>query len=160
MNDIPLELTVNGDRHELHVSPTLPLVALLRDVLGLTGTKKGCGTGDCGSCTVLMNGKAVSSCLVLAADARGASITTVEGLSTGVELHPVQKEFIEHGAIQCGFCTPGMIMTAVDLLGRNTSPTENEVKEAVSGNLCRCTGYAKIIEAIMAAVEHESGDGV
>lgn len=155
MNSIGLEITVNGDPHELHVSPTLTLIALLRDVLGLTGTNKGCGTGDCGSCTVLMNGKAVNSCLVLAADARGASITTIEGLSEGAELHPVQRSFVEHGAIQCGFCSPGMIMTAVDLLRRNPSPTEDEVREGVSGNLCRCTGYVKIIEAIIAVIDHD-----
>jgi len=154
-----LDLIVNGDMHELHVSPMLTLLELLRDVLGLTGTKKGCGTGDCGACTVLMNGNAVNACLVLAADVRGSKIITIEGLAGPGGLHPVQKRLVEHGAIQCGFCTPGMIMTAVALLGRNPSPTEDEVREAISGNLCRCTGYAKIIEAVLAAANGEGGGG-
>ncbi len=155
MNKIPVNITVNGQDHYINVFPTTTLLELLRDNLGLTGTKKGCGTGDCGACTVLMNGKAVNSCLVLAGNAHGADIFTIEGLARATELHPVQRSFVDHGAIQCGFCSPGMIMIAVDLLSRNSAPSEEEIKEAISGNLCRCTGYIKIIEAIMAVRTHE-----
>jgi len=155
MSDISVDLTVNGQLYRLNSSPTMTLLDILRREIGLTGTKKGCGTGDCGACTVLMNGRAVNSCLILAADANGTEITTIEGLAVGGKLHPIQQSFVEHGAIQCGFCSPGMIISAVDLLSRNPNPTQDEVKEAISGNLCRCTGYAKIVEAITAVNKHE-----
>lgn len=155
MKRISVNIRVNGQDHDIYVSPITTLLELLRGNLGLTGTKKGCGTGDCGACTVLMNGKAVNSCLVLAGDAKGMDITTIEGLAEGIKLHPVQQSFVDHGAIQCGFCSPGMIMIAVDLLARNPAPTEEEIREAISGNLCRCTGYVKIIEAIMAVRRYE-----
>lgn len=155
MSKISLELTVNGQYYEINVSPPLTLLDILRREIGLTGTKKGCGTGDCGACTVMLNGKAVNSCLILAADVNGTEITTIEGLAVGNKLHPIQQSFVDHGAIQCGFCSPGMIMSAADLLKRNPNPTADEVKEAISGNLCRCTGYVKIIEAITAVNQHE-----
>jgi len=144
-------LTINGDPYEVVVKPKETLLDVLRDKLKLTGTKKGCDAGDCGSCTVLMDGKPVPSCLILAIEARDREITTIEGLAEGENLHPIQKAFVEHGAIQCGFCTPGMVLTAKALLDETPSPTEDEIKEAMSGNMCRCTGYVKIIEAIQAA---------
>jgi len=145
-----ITLIVNGERYEVFVTPNRTLVDVLREDLDLTGTKIGCGTGDCGACTVIMDGKAVNSCLILAMDARDKEITTIEGLAKGGELHPLQKAFIDHGAVQCGFCTPGMILSAKALLDKNPKPTEMEIRTAISGNLCRCTGYVKIIEAIMA----------
>jgi len=144
-------LTINGDPYEVVVKPKETLLDVLRDKLKLTGTKKGCDAGDCGSCTVLMDGKPVPSCLILAIEARDREITTIEGLADGENLHPIQRAFVEHGAIQCGFCTPGMVLTAKALLDETPSPTEDEIKEAMSGNICRCTGYVKIIEAIQAA---------
>jgi carbon-monoxide dehydrogenase small subunit len=146
---VGIEVTVNGEKCSLEVKPNQTLVDVLREDLGLTGTKKGCGEGKCGSCTILMNGKPVNSCLVLAAQADGAEILTIEGLA-GKEPHPLQIAFAEKGAIQCGYCTPGMILTAKALLDVNPNPGENEIKEAIAGNLCRCTGYNKIVEAIMA----------
>lgn len=146
-----IRLVVNGEPYEVAVRPRETLLDVLRNRLGLTGTKKGCDVGDCGTCTVLMDGKPVSSCLVLAVDARDKEITTIEGLSDGDRLHPIQKAFVEQGAVQCGFCTPGMIMTAKALLDENSNPTEDEIREAIAGNICRCTGYVKIIEAIKAA---------
>ena len=146
-----ISLTVNGDPYEVVVKPKETLLDVLRDKLKLTGTKKGCDAGDCGSCTVLMDGKPVPSCLVLAIEARNRAITTIEGLADGGNLHHIQKAFVEYGAIQCGFCTPGMVLTAKALLDEIPSPTEDEIKEAISGNICRCTGYVKIIEAIQAA---------
>jgi carbon-monoxide dehydrogenase small subunit len=143
-----IRLTVNDRAYELAVEPTTTLVDLLRYDLGLTGTKKGCDLGDCGACTVLMDGKAVNSCLVLAVQANGRSIQTIEGLETAEGLHPLQQAFVEKGAIQCGFCTSGMILSAKELLDRMPHPPEPEIRRAVSGNLCRCTGYQKIIEAI------------
>jgi len=143
-----INLKVNGKNHELAVDANLILVDLLRYDLGLTGTKKGCGTGECGSCTVILNGKPVNSCLVLAIQANGAEILTIEGLKPPQGLHPLQQAFVEKGAIQCGFCSPGMILTASNLLQRNPSPTEEEIRTALSGNLCRCTGYQKIVEAV------------
>jgi carbon-monoxide dehydrogenase small subunit len=151
MSKVLMELSVNGVMREVAVKPGCTLVQLLRDELSLTGTHQGCGTGECGACTVLMDGRAVNSCLVLALDAAGHEITTIEGLARDGKLHPVQKAFIERGAIQCGFCTPGMIMTAVEFLGRVPRPTEAQARDAISGNLCRCTGYLKIIEAMMEA---------
>jgi carbon-monoxide dehydrogenase small subunit len=146
-----LSLEVNGVRHELAVDPHRTLVEVLREDLGLTGTKLGCGEGDCGACTVLLDGQAVNSCLVLAVQAGGRRVTTIEGLAGSAQLHPIQRAFVEHGAIQCGFCTPGMILTAKALLDANPSPSEPEVRAGVAGNLCRCTGYQKIVEAILDA---------
>ena len=135
----------------------MTLLETLRERLGLTGTKQGCDMGQCGACTVLLDGQPVRSCLTLAMDAQGQEITTIEGLARNGELHPLQRAFHEHGAIQCGFCTPGMILTAKTLLDENPTPTVREVKQAISGNLCRCTGYVKIIEAITAATGTKEG---
>jgi carbon-monoxide dehydrogenase small subunit len=143
-----IRLTVNDRGYELAVEANTTLVDLLRYQIGLTGTKKGCDLGDCGACTVLMDGKAVNSCLVLAVQADGRRIQTIEGLETAEGLHPLQTAFIEKGAIQCGFCTSGMILSAKQLLDQTPDPSEPEIRRAVSGNLCRCTGYQKIIEAI------------
>ncbi len=150
-NHYEVSITVNGDVYNRVVKGNNLLVNFLRDVLDLTGTKKGCETGDCGSCTVLLNGKPVNSCLVLTIEADGAEVTTIEGVATTSELDIVQQKFIEHGAIQCGYCTAGMILSAKALLKRNPKPAETEVREAISGNLCRCTGYINIIKAIMDA---------
>ena len=149
-----VQLKVNGVIEEMYIEPSWSLARVLREQLGLTGTKIGCEIGDCGSCTVIVDGKAVKSCLVLAMKARGKEITTIEGL-TGEhgKLHPLQEAFIEHFAVQCGYCTPGMIMAAKALLDQNSKPTEAQVKEALQGNLCRCTGYAKIIEAVLVAAD-------
>ncbi len=143
-----IKLKVNGQDQELLVKARTLLVDLLRDELGLTGTNKGCGAGECGACTVIMNGNAVNSCQVLAADADGAEITTIEGLAQDGTLHPLQRAFVEEGAVQCGFCTPGMIMVAKDFLDKYPDPSEEDLRNAISGNLCRCTGYVKIINAI------------
>ncbi|MFO7985295.1 MAG: (2Fe-2S)-binding protein [Desulfatiglandaceae bacterium] len=141
-------LTINGKEYELAVAPNMTLADLLREELLLTGTKKGCEMGECGTCTVIMNGRAVNSCLILAVQAAGKDITTVEGLETEDGLHPLQEKFIENGAIQCGFCTSGMLLSAKTLLDRNPKPGEQEIRTAISGNLCRCTGYQKIVESI------------
>jgi len=146
-------LKVNGVTYNLNVESHRTLVEVLRDTLGLTGTKKSCNEGECGACTVLMDGKPVASCLVLAVAAQGKEITTIEGLSEGEKLHPVQEAFVKHAAIQCGFCTPGMVMVAKAFLDENPKPTRTEVRKAISGNLCRCTGYHQIVDAIMAAAE-------
>ena len=143
-----IHLTINDQYYEVAVEPNQTLVDLLRYQLGLTGTKKGCEMGDCGSCTVILDGKAVNSCLVLALQADGRSIQTIEGLETGEGLHPVQEAFVEKGAIQCGFCSSGMILSAKTLLDQKPNPSETEIRRALSGNLCRCTGYQKIIEAV------------
>jgi carbon-monoxide dehydrogenase small subunit len=143
-----IRLTINDRAHEVAVDPNTTLVDLLRYHLGLTGTKKGCDLGDCGACTVLMDGKAVNSCLVLAVQANGRTVQTIEGLETAAGLHPRQQAFIEKGAIQCGFCSSGMILSAKELLDGTPHPQEPEIRRAISGNLCRCTGYQKIIEAI------------
>ena len=148
-----LTLTVNGRPTKVKVSPTWTLLRVLREELHLTGTKKGCEQGDCGVCTVIMNGKTVNACLVLALQAEGKQIETIEGLGTAEKLHPLQESFIEKGAIQCGFCTPGMLMSAAALLQRNPRPNASEIREGLSGNLCRCTGYARIIKAVKAASE-------
>jgi len=146
-----IKLQVNGDIYEVAVEHWRTLLEVLRDEVGLTGTKKGCDEGDCGACTVLINGKAVTSCLTLAIEAQGKEITTIEGLADGEALHPIQEAFVEHGGLQCGFCTPGMILSAKALLDKNPTPTEDEIKLGIAGNLCRCTGYIKIIESIEAA---------
>jgi carbon-monoxide dehydrogenase small subunit len=146
-----LRMKVNGRPVEVAVKPTWTLMRVLREELRLTGTKKGCEQGDCGACVVVMNGKTVNSCLVLALQAESKDIETIEGLGTADHLHPLQKSFIEHGAVQCGFCTPGMLMSAQVLLKENPEPTQEEIKVGISGNLCRCTGYTKIIKAIESA---------
>ena len=151
-----IELKINGEIYEVAVDVHRTLLEVLRENLGLTGTKEACDLGECGSCTVIMDGKPVLSCLTLAIEAQGKDILTVEGLEQEGKLHPLQQSFVDHGAIQCGFCTPGMIMSAKELLDKNSSPTEEEIKKAISGNLCRCTGYVKIIEAIKAAAEKEA----
>lgn len=148
-------MTINGVTHEIAVEPRKTLLEVLRDDLDLTGTKKGCGIGDCGSCTVLMDGVATFSCLTLAIQADGCAIETVEGLAENGKLNRLQQAFVDHGAIQCGFCSPGMLMTATELLSRNPHPDEQEIRRAISGNLCRCTGYQKIVEAIQAVSEEE-----
>ena len=147
----PISLTVNGERYELEVEPRRTLLDVLRHELELLGAHRGCDTGDCGACTVLLNGLPVTSCLVLAVDADGSQVTTIEGLATGDRLHPLQEAFVQHGAIQCGFCTPGLILAALALLERNPHPSEEEVRAGIVGNLCRCTGYAKVVEAVLAA---------
>jgi carbon-monoxide dehydrogenase small subunit len=146
-----LKMTVNGKAVEIPVRPTWTLVRVLREELGLTGTKRGCDQGDCGACTVIMDGQAINSCLVLALQAESKEIETIEGLGAPDNLHPLQSSFIENGAVQCGFCTPGMLMSASALIRENPNPDTAEIKRAISGNLCRCTGYTKIIRAIYAA---------
>jgi len=148
-----IKLTVNGESVEAVVDPNLTLLQFLREHLGLTGAKHGCGMGDCGACTVIMDGHTINSCLVLAVQANGREILTIEGLSSNGELHPLQRAFVEKGAIQCGFCSPGMIISAKALLDENPRPTELQIRTAISGNLCRCTGYQKIVEAIQWAAE-------
>ncbi|MER3460794.1 MAG: carbon monoxide dehydrogenase [candidate division GAL15 bacterium] len=148
---LPVSITVNGVTHTHEVEPRLLLVHYLRDVLGLTGTNIGCDTSQCGACTVIMDGQAVKSCTVLAVQADGSTILTVEGLAQDGQLHPLQEAFWEKHGLQCGFCTPGMIMTAYDLLQRNPHPTEAEIRHGLEGNLCRCTGYLQIVESIEAA---------
>ena len=149
-------LNVNDEFYEVAVEPHRTLLEVLRDTLGLTGTKKGCDEGECSACTVLIDGEAVLSCLLLAVESQGKRITTIEGLAKDGQLHPLQQAFIDHGAIQCGFCTPGVILSAKALLDRNPKPTEVEVREAIAGNLCRCTGYAQIVQAIQMAAERMS----
>jgi len=146
-----IELRVNGGLHRLEVEPRDRLIDVLRDRLGLTGTKEGCGTGECGACTVILDGRPVNSCLVLAVRADGRDVETIEGLGTPQDLHPLQEAFVEHGALQCGFCGSGMLMTAKALLDRNPEPTEEEIRVALAGNLCRCTGYGKIVESVQVA---------
>ena len=151
MSKIHVSTTVNGDAVEFLADPRDTLLDCLRDQLGLTGTKEGCGTGDCGACSVQLDGVLVCSCLVLGAEAEGKTVATVEGLSNGPDLHPLQRKFIEHAALQCGFCTPGILVAANALLTQNPDPTETEVRYWLAGNLCRCTGYDKIIRAVMDA---------
>ncbi len=146
-----LSLTVNGDPVEVAVTPNATLLEVLRDHLGLYGVKEGCSEGACGACTVLMDNLPIRSCITLALEAEGALITTIEGVAREGRLHPVQEAFIANGAVQCGFCTPGMILSAKALLDRNNQPTDDEIKTALSGNFCRCTGYAKILQAVRAA---------
>ena len=155
-----ITLRVNGDSFQLAVDPWRTLVEVLREELNLTGTKVGCQTGDCGACTVLLDGQSVSSCLTLAVEADGRDIRTIEGVATsGEELHVIQDAFVRSGAIQCGYCTPGMVMSALHLLNHNPHPTEDEIRKGLSGNLCRCTGYNRIVEAIGAAAEEMSSPG-
>jgi len=157
---VHIQLQVNGLAYKVEVEPRRTLLELIREDLELTGTKEGCGLGECGTCTVLLDGKPIKSCITLAVQAGGREVTTIEGLekSDGT-LHPIQQAFIDHGAIQCGFCTPGMVLSAKALLDENSRPTEIEVREAIAGNLCRCTGYQKIVEAILSvsSKEHNSG---
>ena len=151
-----LRMILNGKPVEIEIHPEDTLLDVVRDKLGLTGTKKGCGRGDCGACTVLLNGTAVNSCIVPALQAMDAKVETIEGIGNRENLHPIQEAFITKGAVQCGFCTPGMIVSAKGLLGKNTDPTGEEIKEAISGNLCRCTGYVKIEDAVRDAAEKMS----
>ncbi|VEN73633.1 Nicotinate dehydrogenase small FeS subunit [Candidatus Desulfarcum epimagneticum] len=150
---IPLNLNVNGETHEVYVRPNRTLLEALRDDLGLSGAKEGCGEGVCGACSVLLDGKPARSCLTLAVEADGREVTTVEGLARGGEMDPLQEAFIEHGSVQCGFCSPGMLMSSKALLLENPGPDETEIREAISGNVCRCTGYAKIVEAVSSVSE-------
>ena len=149
----PIRLTVNGTRHGFEVEPRLLLVHFLRDVLNLTGTHVGCDTGQCGACTVMLNGRAVKSCMVLAVQADGAEITTVEGLAQNGQYHPVQQGFWDQHGLQCGFCTPGMMMAAACLIKDNPNPTDEQIREQLEGNLCRCTGYQNIVAAVRSAAE-------
>ena len=151
-----ISLNINGKDHELAVSPNQTLADVIRYEIGLTGTKKGCEVGECGACTVIMDGKPVSSCLVLAVQANSRTILTIEGMETDKGLHPVQQAFVDKGAIQCGYCTSGMILSAKALLDRNAHPDESEIRMAISGNLCRCTGYQKIVEAIKCVREYKN----
>ena len=155
-----ITLWVNENECRVQVEPDELLVDVLREKIGLTGTKKGCGTGDCGACTVILEGRAVTSCMVLAVGCDGKNIETVEGLEKNGELHPLQRFFIEKGAIQCGFCTPGTLMTAKAILDHNPNPSEADVRAGIAGNLCRCTGYTKIVEAILAAAAWMNNGGV
>ena len=148
-----VELTVNGESKRAEVPPETTLLKMLREHLGLTGAKLGCDVGDCGTCTVIVDGVSVNSCLMLAGRADGCDVTTIEGLATADELHPLQRKFEEHGALQCGFCGPGMLISAKNLLDHNPDPTVFEIRDALAGNLCRCTGYTKIIEAVVDAGE-------
>jgi carbon-monoxide dehydrogenase small subunit len=154
---ISVNVTVNGQQRSGEVEPRLLLVHFIRDTLGLTGTHVGCDTSQCGACTVIMNGMAVKSCTVLAVQAEGAEITTIEGLAKNGELHPIQEGFWEEHGLQCGYCTPGMIMTAVDLLAKNPSPSDEEIRKGIEGNLCRCTGYQNIVKSIRYAANKMAG---
>jgi carbon-monoxide dehydrogenase small subunit len=153
VNKTAIEFEVNGESHKLDVFPMARLLDVLREDLRLTGTKEGCGEGECGACTVKLNGEIVNSCLVPMAQVAGARIMTIEGVAQGDQLHAVQQAFIEHGGAQCGICTPGMILAAIDLLERNTAPTEADIRNGLAGNLCRCTGYMKIFESVVRACQ-------
>ncbi len=150
----PIEIVINGENYRFNVSANWRLIDLLRRDLEMTGTHEGCGEGDCGACTVIVDGRAVNSCLMLAVEADGCEVQTIEGLARGSELHPIQDAFVSEGAIQCGFCSPGMIMTAKAFLDRNPDPTETEIRIALQGNLCRCTGYEKIVAAVKTAAKN------
>ncbi len=156
---VEVSMEVNGESVVLQTRSNRTLLSILREDLHLTGVKEGCGIGECGACTVLMNGKAVNACMVLAPKADGAVITTIEGLGDDKHLHPLQQAFIEHGAVQCGFCTPGMILSAKALLDKNPNPTRLEIREGISGNLCRCTGYQQIVDAIEAVANRRQEEG-
>jgi carbon-monoxide dehydrogenase small subunit len=155
----PVTVTINGAPFEVYVSPRRTLAEMLREDLDFLGVKQGCGEGECGACTVLLDGVPVSSCLVLAVEASGHEITTIEGVADADGLHPLQQSFVERGAVQCGFCTPGMILSAKALLDNNPDPSEHEIRAALSGNLCRCTGYQKIVDAVCRCGEHEDREG-
>ena len=155
--EIPIRVTVNGAEHKRSVEPRLLLVHFLRDFLGLTGTHIGCETSICGACTILLDGRAVKSCTILAAQADGASITTIEGLASNGQLHPVQQGFYEEHGLQCGYCTPGMVLTSCDLLARVPEPSEADIRRAIAGNLCRCTGYQHIVAAVQNASKKMKG---
>jgi aerobic-type carbon monoxide dehydrogenase small subunit (CoxS/CutS family) len=146
-----IALVVNGERRELEVRPWATLLDVLREDLGLTGAKEGCGVGECGACTVIMGGRTVNACLVLAAEAHEKDIVTIEGLASGDRLHPIQQAFVDVGGLQCGYCTPGMVLSAKALLDRNPNPADEEIRKGLEGNFCRCTGYTKIIESVRAA---------
>lgn len=148
-----ITLTVNGQQHEVAIEPRQSLLQVLREELHLTGTKEGCSEGECGACTVLLDGQTVDSCLIFGLEANGREVVTIEGLAQGDQLHPMQKAFAEYGAVQCGFCTPGMILAAKALLDTNPNPSEADIRRGISGNLCRCTGYVKIVDAIKAAAQ-------
>ena len=152
-NRVEITLKVNGEEYELEIEQHRTLVEVLRETLGFTGTKKSCNEGECGACTVIMDGKPVASCLVLAVECEGKEIVTIEGLAQGENLHPLQVQFVRKGGIQCGFCTPGMIMSSKALLDKNPKPTALDVRKAISGNLCRCTGYQQIVDAVMSAAQ-------
>lgn len=152
-----ISLKINGQEYELAIHPNRTLLEVLREDLTLTGTKEGCDDGVCGTCTVLLNGAPIRSCLYLAIEAQGKEVITIEGLAEGEKLHPIQQAFIEHGAIQCGYCSPGMILTAKALIEKNRAPTEQDIKLAISGNFCRCTGYNKIVTAIKACCQNAEG---
>ena len=151
-----ITLTVNGEPYEVAIEPRQSLLQVLREELHLTGTKEGCSEGECGACTVLLDGQTVDSCLIFGLEANGRDVVTIEGLAQGDQLDPVQKAFAEYGAVQCGFCTPGMILAAKALLDSTPNPTEADIRHGISGNLCRCTGYVKIVEAIKAAAQNAS----
>ena len=157
MKSVPVSTTVNGDPHEFLCAPDETLLDVLRNRLGLTGAKEGCGTGDCGACSVTLNGRLVCSCLVLGIEAEGAEIATIEGMAEGDGLHPLQRHFIDHAALQCGICTPGILVAAKALLDRNPDPSDEELRYWLAGNLCRCTGYDKIIRAVQAAAAEMRG---
>jgi aerobic carbon-monoxide dehydrogenase small subunit len=152
-----INFTVNGKPCQLSVSQSKTLLELIREDLGLTGTKEGCGLGECGACTVIIDRKTVNSCLVLAAEADGKAITTIEGLADGDQLHPIQQAFVDNGGFQCGFCTPGMVLSAKVLLDENPNPTDEDIKKGIAGNFCRCTGYTKIFASIKAAAKTMGG---
>ena len=157
MAKIPITVTINGQAHQAEVDPRLLLVHFIREDVGLTGTKIGCDTSQCGACVVMMNGSTVKSCTCLAVQADGADITTIEGLATNGDLHPMQEAFWDNHGLQCGYCTAGMIMTAVELLQRNPHPTSEQVRAGLEGNLCRCTGYQNIVKSVLAAAEKMGG---
>lgn len=159
MKKLLLTMTVNGDPVDVAVTPNTTLLEVLRNDLGLTGVKEGCSEGACGACTVLMDGRPIRSCLTLAAEAEGAEILTVEGVAAAGNLHPVQQAFVDYGAVQCGFCTPGMVLASKALLERDPSPSDDDIKTALAGNFCRCTGYAKILQAVRAAADSLSKAG-
>jgi aerobic carbon-monoxide dehydrogenase small subunit len=152
-----IRLNVNGKDYELQVKPSTTLLDVIREDLALTGTKEGCGVGECGACTVIMEGKAANACIVLAIEANGKSITTIEGLADGEKLHPIQEAFVEIGGLQCGFCTPGMILSTKVLLDKNKTPTDQEIRKGLEGNFCRCTGYTKIVESVKVAAQKMRG---
>ena len=158
MTKLHIETTINNESSEFLCDPAESLLDALRDRLGLTGTKEGCATGDCGACSVLLDGRLVASCLVLAAEAQGRSVTTIEGIAASDALHPVQQKFLEHAALQCGICTPGFIVAATALLDRNPTPSEQQVRYWLAGNLCRCTGYDKIVRAVLDAAQEMKKD--